>query len=652
MTQSQNTTEDFDFANRKVVAENAMPDDIKQLAESVLKKLKTISIPTVKKRGSFGRTLTVVNNSDSQKNIEDQIKKITSLKLLQIPAGNNELKNYYILDDNAGGVTEKTCLIDEATLKATLTKLNENIHDNRATTKIRMNAILKHPKAGVDTEVQREAIGLEIARILGFKSVTDSTMVSYNIKGVDRPCLFVPFGNMTLLTESIDSPQTYEGRIQASQQKNIEDFGKYSAYFMLCSDTDFIGKNGQNKGLTNMGDPKSLYIFDQVFMADNNFSFDDSLNLTPSTYFSQAPSKVARHFMGRNKSVINDSSYEEKISGVMHLIKNEENISSMLQGIANKETQNSTLIRTLCNDARKCLTSFLSRMNIIKSIIPPVQVDSDNKSINEINDSQQEIIKKSMLLNRLLNKPILFDQKGQPYRAPYVQTTHTKVSNIAINSAENSVTISLRRGSGQPLSDKKRQTLQKFGFEVTSDGNSAKINIDQLKNLNENNFFIIQENIKADTNYLDLTNLSSLAQAYGARASTSAAVLNIASAENFQFNTAIDALNQIKNGKQDLGFIQHVQEHFMRKQMQTILHDNHWNATQIEENFNSSDNKINFIQQMISEQEKRLKESITFSIREKSRLEQQIPLEELPNTTSKPQNTNEEDDEHTRLGEE
>nr|MCH9717551.1 hypothetical protein [Gammaproteobacteria bacterium] len=430
------------------------------------------------------------DSREKQETIRKQGAKLDSLKPITIPMEDGTSATYYSIADNAGGVTEKTCLISEERLQKTLTKL-ANAEDFTALeqNKIQMNAILKHPKAGKDTEVQREAIGLKMARILEFPQVTGSTLVSHDTGSGRHPCLFVPFAeNMELLTDSIDSPETMHGRLEKEKMEGVEDFGKYSAYFMLCGDPDFIGKNGQNKGLVK-GEKggKQLYIFDQVFMKESNFGMDGALNITPTNPLAKMPGS-SRHYMGRNKSVINDSSYEEKVKGAIHVLKKEDEMRGMFNDIAkaNEEAQGNPTVRQLRSDAASCRRSFDARVENVKALFPPVTLKGEPKRIDELLDKpgKLDLVTKAMVTNQLLSEPQGADASGKPYRAPFFSTPSTKVSGISFME-DGGVKINFSRRLGTPLSENKKTTLSKHGFVVSPDGQSATISEQELLQLNE-----------------------------------------------------------------------------------------------------------------------------------------------------------------------
>ncbi|STX52016.1 coiled-coil protein [Legionella busanensis] len=454
---------------------------------------------------------------EEQQDIEEQLAKINSLKEVTIPIKGS--KSYYSMADKAGGVTEKTCLVDEDTLKKNLLGLaSAETYAEVKTNKIRMNAIIKHPKSGKNTEVQREAIGLEIARILGFK-VTDSTLILHLTGNEWRPCLFIPFGNMELLTEFIDDAESMHGRLKQTYFESVEDFGKYSAFFRLLCDPDFMGKEGQNKGLTKEDHPKILYIFDQVFMTTNNFRFDKAFNLIPDNSLSKLP-KFSRHFMGRNKSVINDSSFEEKIQGAINILRKKGEIRTMLAEVSkanNTRYNDSSSVRELQNDAVECFKIFNERICSIEELFPLIKIKGCPKQVSDlIKDNDEDnlvLLKKAMLVTQLINKPKLYDTSGKPYRAPFFSNPSTYVEKVYI--LNNQVTISFARGIGPALSRIKKSLLEAQGFTIAANEETASISKDTLLKLTEQSYYKEQEdNIDETYNYLDLERIEMLANTY------------------------------------------------------------------------------------------------------------------------------------------
>lgn len=240
--------------------------------------------------------------------------------------------SYCTLAETIEGVTEKIPLITLAKVKEQLRHLcaqNELDLDSYSESreqyyKLGIEGILKLPKHGDIKEVQREAIALNISRLMGLDT-TSSTAVSYN----GHPALFIPFDNINLLNEFSSgkifkvgmglSGQSYthystikplgEG-IQADLY--IKDFGHALALLYLCCDTDAIGGYCKNKALRNYS---SLYIFDQVITDTDKFILDSRISLQPDQFIM----KHTRHGQGRNRTLIEDSSLVTKYASLVRL---------------------------------------------------------------------------------------------------------------------------------------------------------------------------------------------------------------------------------------------------------------------------------------------------------------------------------------------
>lgn len=516
-------------------------------------------------------------SADQRQEVQKQLDKIQSLKLMVIPTKDGA-QRYYSVADNAGGVTEKTCLISENRLEGSLRELaRAQNYDEVMKNEIRINAILKHPKAGHDTEVQREAISLKIARLLGFQRVTDSTLVYHNTGNGRHPCLFVPFGEMDLMTQYIDNAKSMRGRIKQEYFQSVEDLGKYSAFFMLSSDPDFMGKNGQNKGVTREEPIKKLYLFDQVFMTTNNFGLDRAFNLVPTNFLSKLPNVIARHFMGRNKSVVNDSSFEEKIQGAIGILQKKEDIKNMFQEVsqANSNLRGDPIVKKLQKDAKDCLKSFNERIHSIEKLFPPVKVNGVPKQVGDLvknhDNKNLELLKKSMLVTQLINKPKLYDKTGKPYRAPFFTNPSTRVKQVSID--DNTVTISFSRTFGPPLSPKKKALLEQQGFTISEDGKSASIAKEALLTLNENSYFKEQQsNIDLDYSYLAPKKIETLANTYN---ESSDRVLRLIAQVRKSPDKAVairDALDQLDLiSMKNKGFVAHVKDCFLHEAMKVLI---------------------------------------------------------------------------------
>ncbi len=529
-----------------------------------------------------------------------ELAKLSSPKAVEIPG---QSTTYYTLHDDAGGVTEKTCLMDEATFRQSLQGLAnaQDVSDVKAH-KLRMNAILKHPKKDrlsgnlMPTEVQREALGLEIADILGF-TVTDRTVVLHETSRGKEPCLFVPFGQMELLKEGWieeahqeannprpNDPQSNakgssHARLKSEHHSAVEDFGKYATFFMLCSDTDFIGKQGQNKGLYGEESPKKLYIFDQVFMSERNFAFDRALNLIPTNRLSKMPEDLAKHFMGRNKSVVNDASYEEKVAGMVALFQKKEAIEHMFVRAAKaNQGENDATASALQEDAKLCHRAFTRRLTGLRKLLPEIKLEGKTIQPERLTSDTARLTQKAMLVNSLLNKPRLFDKTGQPYRAPHITQVHTRVKKVHIEGDQ--VTLTLARSFGRPISEAKKVLLEAQGFTVSANGKTASISKEALKEFNEQRFFkVTAKEIDLNHNYLSPEALTPLSSNYQPSLDTSLRVSEILDSVQHPKNTMeaiFQAIEQLEDLQEDCDqdCLQHVKRCFQCELVKRIMEVN------------------------------------------------------------------------------
>lgn len=267
-------------------------DDDKQLKEQLLK---------VQKEGALSCLTTIIktfNNAfdpakidalikieknENRITIYNDYKKIANLSLISIPY-EGEIRRYCRIIEKVSGVTEKIPLVSFTAVDKNLHKLLidmpttvDSYINNKSQYALPMQAILKLPKkikvfkTPILTEVQREALALDISEMLGFKTTGHKMLISHN----GEPRLFVPFDNIKQLKEfaSAEKLASAENKIDVNDStikpvgegllpdQTIEDFGKSLAYFYLCNDPDAFGGYNQNKALIN---DKYFYIFDQA----------------------------------------------------------------------------------------------------------------------------------------------------------------------------------------------------------------------------------------------------------------------------------------------------------------------------------------------------------------------------------------------------
>lgn len=393
---------------------------------------------------------------DSEKKLAilEDLNKINKLAAMSIPQEPGGARNYCSLAESAGGVTEKVSLIRFDKVRTQLTHLTtatiSSIDDYtaaRANYKLSTEAILKLPKHKDIKEVQREAMALNVSRLLGLDT-TRSTIMTHN----GQPALFVPFDNIKLLKEFAKgktlqaagfSGQTYEhystmNPVGRGLQGNafVDDFGNSLGLFYLCSDTDAVGAYNQNKALR---DDRSLFIFDQVIMSKDKLGLDSRLSMQPIEFMV----KHTRHGQGRNRTLIEDSSFNSKFDSIMDLKEKQSLIHQYMSRVIHfhqvriKELED-TLTGTLSEPERKTNMAELKNLLILRDDAVLIRT-SINDRIKKIDDvfpkHKAEIsdieVRQAMVLEKLLHNPMLFSLEGRPYRNPWTQRQNNPVKTIS-----------------------------------------------------------------------------------------------------------------------------------------------------------------------------------------------------------------------------
>lgn len=377
--------------------------------------------------------------------------KITQLAVLTIPQTDaTEEAIYCQLAEKQQGVTEKLSLCPLSKVQEKLNNLQKSTvnsiadyNKNRKEFALSTQAILKLPKHGKITEIQREAIALDISRILGFDT-TQSHRVVYN----GSPALFIPFDDIRLLSEFAAGKdfkafavgkkyQDYSTIIPVGEGLQadvfIDDFGEALALLYLCSDPDSIGGYNQNKALKNS---RSLFIFDQVIMTKNHLALDSRLSLYPV-----GPMKYTRHGQGRNRTLIEDSSFRHKFNGLFNLGQQKERILAHLQAIINLHKEQIDKLKKQIDteppgERKKRLAGYLEQVILLKK-----DAVSIKKKISERIEDIDKITFAAagkysfhiLLLEKLLNNPIIFNESGDPYKHPWTDRNEIFTTGIVIN---------------------------------------------------------------------------------------------------------------------------------------------------------------------------------------------------------------------------
>lgn len=362
---------------------------------------------------------------------------LEQLTLLNIPQENQPDAIYCTLAIPTEGVTEKIALAEYRKVKSQLhqlcnaEQLTAAAYDNnREHYCLQMDAILKLPKYGQIQEVQHEALALNISRMLGLDT-TRSTLVSHN----ERPALLIPFDSIQLLREFTSGkefkPWLGKAYTHYSTMKPIgegvqanqftDDFGALLGLIFLCSDPDTVGGNCQNKALRN---GRSLYVFDQILMPDTHFALDSRLSLQPV----QIVWKHTRHGLGRNRTLIEDSSMANKFASLLQLIQMGPLISQYLSQVAFTYHQRSqqvsashelTHVLALKDDVLELKNVVEKRLTALRAIFPKTSGIIKTEDIGQ-----------AFLLEKLLHGGVLFSDDGRPFRQPWTENHSNPIQSI------------------------------------------------------------------------------------------------------------------------------------------------------------------------------------------------------------------------------
>jgi hypothetical protein len=551
------------------------------------------------------------------------LNKVVDLKIVDIPKESGASDYYCNLSEEAGGVTEKLCLIGLDKVKTQLQHLigapsELNLTDyvkNRSAYKLSTQAILKLPKHGETSEVQREATALNISRILGFTTTT-STMVCHEGKAA----LFVPFEDIQLMSEFSqgDKKKAYMpnsikgiGAILNGKKDYInystitpvgnglcadgflEDFGKKMSFFYLCNDTDFIGAYNQNKAIKS---GKELYVFDQVIMSDDKLAFDTRLNMIPIGL-----GKHSRHNQGRNRSIIEDSSFDEKFKSIEHLLNNQQHINNMLNDMISYSPQSLTRehhhiqsqkknplqqkklkqlqqefseVEKLKNDAQKIKTTINRRMQSMFDYFPKLNGQKIN---GRVFLTKQNLIKKSLLLEKLINNPVIFTNDGRAYKHPWTYRNKNCIKTISEKNGMVNFNLSFLNETtlNQLTSSLKFSNIELARY--SSQDNTITLPMVELMKINENDVYPELNSFDSRIDYLSEDHLNQLQNAHPDKNKS----LVIAKIKSFKLNylqaectgdklnllkTTLDSIKNINPSLKEIGFNKHIE---LKMQMHT-----------------------------------------------------------------------------------
>ncbi|KTD56348.1 coiled-coil protein [Legionella santicrucis] len=505
------------------------------------------------------------------------IDKISKLEVIDIPNEQGKPSRFCTMAESAGGVTEKISVTPREEVTAKLQKIVENggnfilntqeggnfikgskfpydaFKEYTSACELKTKGILKLPKHGKTIEVQREAIALNIARILGFET-TKSTMVNHNGKAA----LYVPFDNIQLMKEfaqgetqrvivpsgitkirTIGDPYLHHSTITPVGNglhcdTTLNDFGDKAAFSFLCNDTDFVGAYNQNKAIIR---GKDLYIFDQVIMSSDKMDFDTRLSMIPT-----GVKRHSRHNQGRNRSLIEDSSFDAKFDGVIHLLNNQERINAMMDNII--ETHDSNLkstqqeinslnqIEPLGRKQKERLTFLTEQQGELLKLKKDAETikgtinnrfDTMFKNFPSMNKApmtpalflkHKDEIKPALELEKLVNNPVLFSDDGRPYRHPW--TTRNSIRITAIEESGENMRLTFSEFKRERIIN----ILRSAGVNLDlckKNGNTLIIPKEELKIINENSIYPERAPFIADSkkkDYLDMNSIKLMSAGY------------------------------------------------------------------------------------------------------------------------------------------
>ncbi|HAZ7574419.1 hypothetical protein OQJ02_09140 [Legionella sp. PATHC032] len=506
-------------------------------------------------------------------NLLTDLNKINQLQRLNIPQDNGSSLSYCTLAETIEGVTEKISLITLAKVKEQLGHLCAQkeldlvsySESREQYYKLDTQGILKLPKYGDIKEVQREAMALNISRLMGLDT-TSSTTVSYN----GRPALFIPFDSINLLNE-FSSGKSFKAGMGLSGQiythystikplgegvqadLYIKDFGNALALLYLCCDTDAIGGYCKNKALRNYS---SLYIFDQVITDTGKFILDSRISLQPNQFIM----KHTRHGQGRNRTLIEDSSIMTKYASIMQLKELKRIITQYCDHISwlhhnRTQTIKRLLQGELAKDERVRLTEELNDVDILEKDAEQIksQIIIRINKIAEVLPQTTgivgfDVIRQCLILEKLLHNPVLYSDDGRPYKNPWTTRQANPVQTI--NDLQNGkIQITFKSNIPEEMVDFIKRHGGGDSLTITSPKviTISKAHLDSLKeNMLHPEY---SPELSLNTNYLDDKDLCIIKMAY--RIGNRTKILNaiaeyraIMNNEQVSFHNKIECLTQ------------------------------------------------------------------------------------------------------------
>jgi hypothetical protein len=469
-------------------------------------------------------------------NIFLDLNNLTELKQVSIPQDNGSEHVYCTLAETITGATEKRSLVSLVSVKTQLDHLcahSENLNVESYTSereyyRLSTQAIIKLPKYGDIKEVQREAIALNISRLLGLDTAI-TTSISYN----GHPGLFIPFDDIRLLSD-FSSGKTFSAWLSGKNYTHystikpvgegiqadcfVNDFGNALGLLYLCSDTDAIGSMCQNKALKNA---KSLFIFDQIMMDVHKFILDSRICLIPNEFLK----KHTRHGLGRNRTIIEDSLLSTKFESIMQLKAKSNKIiqyvSHVLWQHHHRIVQIQKQLRETLNDDEKIkLSTELTDLTLLEKDVETLKIKIQERLAafeavlpQTTPNLDSTDIRQALIFEKLMHNPILFSDDGRPYKNPW---THRQANNVQKIDILDNGYVQLT------FSDKVSTTMIDF-IKHHGGGDSININTSKTVTLSKEHLHALKEDLlhpehrltlEPGSDYLDPIDIAIIKEAY------------------------------------------------------------------------------------------------------------------------------------------
>lgn len=418
-------------------------------------------------------------------------------------------KTYYTLPTGKDmGKSEKILLISEE-------KFNSAIINQ---TNLKPDALLKLPKNGVTTQVQSEGMALGISAQALDLTTANAFMICFN----GKPALVVPFDDMEPLTlfaagdvaiiRDEDRTDYEDSSINPlgpglAANEFVNDFGGAFGLMYLTGDPDGIGGFNQNKGLQD----RDLYIFDHAIFGhdsiftSNYFQIDSRLRQTPKTLHS-----FSRHTKGRNFSLLEDASIEEKFESLSPE-KCDRTLKYINDVITGMEERTKDAPEHLKTQHLSLIASAENARTLIEE-----RIDTYNKMLPQaINNPDRDTLKHALVLENILNHPRMYSLTGRPYLSLLAKQEHSlKVTSVEAIADSDEVKIKFNKNLDRDTFQLIFRHLGDENIKYDKETKSMQINKHLLINLEEIFYPEKDTQLHKEVNYLDSIDTLNLSKSY------------------------------------------------------------------------------------------------------------------------------------------